>query len=393
MEWKVRALDDDGNPIEPKQKEQLEVQEEPKEAATEEVKEEIKQEDGVSQQKEVVNEQVEEQAQDVQEEKQEVEQKLEKPYELDDNSILSYLKDRHNLEVESIDVLKNTGKKEEQSLDLPEDIAKFMEYKKETGRSFEDYAKLQQDWSSVDDTSVMREYYKQTKPHLDAEEIDYLLSEQYSFDDEIDDEKDIKRKKIAYKEELYKARNHFEGLKEKFKAPLESRDAEIPENYKEAFNFYNKYREQSEQDQKAQQDRSRVFSEKTNSLFSDEFKGFEFNVGDKKQSFKPTDINKVKEVQSDINNFFNQHLDEQGVVKDISAYHKALYAAQNADALAKYFYEQGKADATGGIVKETKNIDMEVRQNVQTESSGVKFRALENDDTFSFKIKKKIINH
>lgn len=389
MEWKVRALDDDGNPIEPKQKEQLEVQEEPKEAATEEVKEEIKQEDGVSQQKEVVNEQVEEQAQDVQEEKQEVEQKLEKPYELDDNSILSYLKDRHNLEVESIDVLKNTGKKEEQSLDLPEDIAKFMEYKKETGRSFEDYAKLQQDWSSVDDTSVMREYYKQTKPHLDAEEIDYLLSEQYSFDDEIDDEKDIKRKKIAYKEELYKARNHFEGLKEKFKAPLESRDAEIPENYKEAFNFYNKYREQSEQDQKAQQDRSRVFSEKTNSLFSDEFKGFEFNVGDKKQSFKPTDINKVKEVQSDINNFFNQHLDEQGVVKDISAYHKALYAAQNADALAKYFYEQGKADATGGIVKETKNIDMEVRQNVQTESSGVKFRALENDDTFSFKIKKR----
>ena len=389
MEWKVRALDDDGNPIEPKQKEQLEVQEEPKEAAKEEVKEEIKQEDGVSQQKEVVNEQVEEQAQDVQEEKQEVEQKLEKPYELDDNSILSYLKDRHNLEVESIDVLKNTGKKEEQSLDLPEDIAKFMEYKKETGRSFEDYAKLQQDWSSVDDTSVMREYYKQTKPHLDAEEIDYLLSEQYSFDDEIDDEKDIKRKKIAYKEELYKARNHFEGLKEKFKAPLESRDAEIPENYKEAFNFYNKYREQSEQDQKAQQDRSRVFSEKTNSLFSDEFKGFEFNVGDKKQSFKPTDINKVKEVQSDINNFFNQHLDEQGVVKDISAYHKALYAAQNADALAKYFYEQGKADATGGIVKETKNIDMEVRQNVQTESSGVKFRALENDDTFSFKIKKR----
>lgn len=389
MEWKVRALDDDGNPIEPKQKEQPEVQEEPKEAATEEVKEEIKEEDGVSQQKEVVNEQVEEQAQDVQEEKQEVEQKLEKPYELDDNSILSYLKDRHNLEVESIDVLKNTGKKEEQSLDLPEDIAKFMEYKKETGRSFEDYAKLQQDWSSVDDTSVMREYYKQTKPHLDAEEIDYLLSEQYSFDDEIDDEKDIKRKKIAYKEELYKARNHFEGLKEKFKAPLESRDAEIPENYKEAFNFYNKYREQSEQDQKAQQDRSRVFSEKTNSLFSDEFKGFEFNVGDKKQSFKPTDINKVKEVQSDINNFFNQHLDEQGVVKDISAYHKALYAAQNADALAKYFYEQGKADATGGIVKETKNIDMEVRQNVQTESSGVKFRALENDDTFSFKIKKR----
>ena len=264
-----------------------------------------------------------------------------------------------------------------------------MEYKKETGRSFEDYAKLQQDWSAMDDTSVMREYYKQTKPHLDADEIDYLLSEEYSFDAEVDDEKDIKKKKIAYKEELYKARNHFEGLKEKFKAPLESRDAEIPDNYKEAFNFYNKYREQSEQDQKAQNDRSRIFTEKTNSLFSNEFKGFEYKVGDKKQSFKPTDVNKVKEVQSDINNFFNQHLDDKGVVKDINAYHKALFAAQNADAIAKYFYDQGKADATGGIVKETKNIDMNVRQNVQTENTGTKFRALDNDDTFSFKIKKR----
>lgn len=389
MEWKVRALDDDGNPIEPKQKEQPEVQEEPKEAATEEVKEEIKQEDGVSQQKEVVNEQVEEQAQDVQEEKQEVEQKLEKPYELDDNSILSYLKDRHNLEVESIDVLKNTGKKEEQSLDLPEDVAKFMEYKKETGRSFEDFAKLQRDWSSVDDNSVIREFIKETQPHLDSDEVDFILSERYGFDEDIDDEKDIKRKKIAYKEELYKARNYFEGLKEKFKAPLESRDAEISEDYKEALSFYNEYREQNQQSQKAQEERSRVFKEKTNALFSDEFKGFEFNAGEKKQVYKPSDINKVKEVQLDINNFFNQHLNEDGSVKDIGAYHKALYAAQNADAIFKFAYEQGRADATGGIVKETKNIDMDVRQNVQTESSGIKFRALENDDTFSFKIKKR----
>ena len=155
------------------------------------------------------------------------------------------------------------------------------------------------------------------------------------------------------------------------------------------FNFYNTYREQSEQDKKAQQDRSRIFAEKTNSLFSDEFKGFEFNAGEKKQVYKPSDVNKVKEVQSDINNFFNQHLDENGVVKDINAYHKAMYAAQNADAIFKFAYEQGKADATGGIVKETKNIDMDVRQNVQTESNGVKFRALDNEDTFSFKIKKR----
>lgn len=208
MEWKVRALDDEGNPIEPKQEEQPtqeqateapEVQEtqEPEDQA--EVKQENITEDAVQQEQEVVNEQVEEKAQDVQEEKQEVE----KPFELDDNSILTYLKDRHNLEVESIDVLKNTGNKQEQS--IPEDIAKFMEYKNETGRSFDDYAKLQQDWTQVEDTTVLREYYRQDKPHLDAEEIDFLINEEYSYDAELDDEKDIKKKKIAYKEELSKS--------------------------------------------------------------------------------------------------------------------------------------------------------------------------------------------
>jgi len=388
MEWKVRALDDEGNPIEPKQEEQQPVQEQATEAPEvqetqePEVQTEVKIEDVAQQEQEVVSEQVEEQAQEVQ---QDVE--VEKPIELDDTSILSYLKDRHNLEVESIDVLKNTGNKQEQS--IPEDIAKFMEYKNETGRSFDDYAKLQQDWTQVEDTTVLREYYRQDKPHLDAEEIDFLINEEYSYDAELDDEKDIKKKKIAYKEELSKARSYFEGLKEKYKAPLESRDAEIPDNYKEAFSFYNQYREQSEQETKAQEERSRIFTEKTNNLFSNEFKGFEFNAGDKKQVYKPSDVNKVKEVQSDINNFFNQHLDENGVVKDINAYHKALYAAQNADAIFKFAYEQGKADATDGLVKETKNIDMNVRENIKTDSTGTKFRAVSSDDSFSFKIKKR----
>jgi hypothetical protein len=388
MEWKLRALDAEGNPIEPKQEVQAE-QPQP-EVQEQEVQQETQQEEVIEKntedavQQENIEEQSQEQAQDeVQEEKIEVE----KPIELDDSSILNYLKERHNLEVESIDVLKNTETKEEQS--LPEDIAKFMEYQKNTGRSFDDYARLQQDWTQVDDTSVLREYYRQSKPHLDAEEIDYLINEEFSYDSELDDEKDIKKKKIAYKEELYKARNHFEELKEKYKAPLESREADIPENYKEAFNFYNQYREQTDQETKAQEERSRIFMEKTNTLFSDEFKGFEFNAGEKKQVFKPSDVSKVKEVQSDITNFFNQHLDENGVVKDIQAYHKALYAAQNADAIFKFAYEQGKADATDGLVKETKNIDMNVRENVQTESGGTKFRAVSSEDTFSFKIKKR----
>ena len=226
MEWKLRALDAEGNPIEPKQES---VQEE---------KELVKENTDAVQQQENIQEQAQEQAEDVQE-KQEV---VSKPIELDDQSILNYLKERRNVKAESLDVLLNNEKKETQP--LPEDVANFMKYKQETGRSFEDYARLKQDWSSMDDTNVLREYYKQEKPHLDAEEIDYLINEEFSFDSDLDEEKDIKKKKIAYKEELYKARNYFEGMKEKYKAPLESREAEIPENYKEAFNFYNKYKEE-----------------------------------------------------------------------------------------------------------------------------------------------------
>ena len=366
MEWKLRALDAEGNPIEPKQEEQPQ-QEEVQETVQEETQAPVQEEELVKEttdavSEENIQEQVQEQAEDVQE-KEEV---VSKPVELDDQSILNYLKERRNVEAESLDVLLNNDKQEAQP--LPEDVANFMKYKQETGRSFEDYARLQQDWSAMDDTNVIREYYKQEKPHLDAEEIDYLINEEFSFDSDLDEEKDIKKKKIAYKEELYKARNHFEGMKEKYKAPLESREADIPENYKEAFNFYNKYQEELDQESASQKDRSRIFQEKTNALFNDEFKGFEFKVGDKKQVFKPNDVSKVKENQLDINNFFNKHLDEKGIVKDASSYHKALFAATNADALFQFAYEQGKADATDGLVKETKNIDMSVRSNTPTDS-------------------------
>jgi len=389
MEWKLRALDAEGNPIEPKQESVQEEAQEPIQEPVQEQVQETVQEEVVKetvenvQQEESVEEQVQEQAEDTVQEKEEVT----KPIELDDQSILNYLKERRNVEVESLDVLLNNDKEETQP--LPEDVAQFMKYKQETGRSFEDYARLQQDWNAMDDTNVLREYYKQEKPHLDAEEIDYLINEEFSFDSELDDEKDIKKKKIAYKEELYKARNYFEGMKEKYKAPLESREAEIPENYREAFNFYNKYQEELDQESAMQRDRSRIFQEKTNALFNDEFKGFEFKVGDKKQVFKPNDVSKVKENQLDINNFFSQHLDEKGIVKDAASYHKALFAATNADALFQFAYEQGKADATDGLVKETKNIDMTVRSNAPTDTGGTKFRAVDSGDNFSFKIRKR----
>jgi hypothetical protein len=263
-----------------------------------------------------------------------------------------------------------------------------LKYKKETGRGFDDYMNLQRDWSKEKDEDVLRQYYKENNPHLDDEDISYLMEDKFSYDEDLDDEKDIKRKKVAIKDELYKARNHFESLKEKYKAPLESSSADLPEEYKEAFSFYSEYTEQSKKEAQLQEERSKAFIEKTNSLFTEEFKGFEFDLGEKKQLFAPKDVSKVKEVQSDITNFFNQHIDENGFVKDAAAYHKALFAATNADAMAKYFYEQGAADATSGLVKETKNISMSVRDNKPVESKGLKYREVSPSLGRSLKIKK-----
>ena len=379
MEWKLRELDAKGNPIEPKQEQ---VQEE-------QVQESVIQEEVV--QKQIIQEQPQQEVdlvteQEIAKELEATEEVIEKPqqFELDDSSILSYLKERHSLELSSIDDLRKTEKQE-----LSEDVEKFLEYKKETGRGFDDFVNLQKDWTKVNDASVLTEYYKETKPHLDEEDIRLILSEDFSYDEELDEPSDIRKKKLAYKEELYKARNHFEGLKEKYKAPLESSATSIPENYKEAFNFYSQYQEQSEQEAQLQQQRSNAFTEKTNKLFNEEFKGFEFNLGDKKQVFKPKDVGQVKEEQSDISNFFAKHLDEKGIVKDASQYHKAIFAASNVDALAKHFYEQGVADATGGLVKETKNIDMSVRDNKTVDVKGTKFRVVDSGEDFSFKIRKR----
>ena len=268
-------------------------------------------------------------------------------------------------------------------------MEKYLEFRKETGRSFSDFAELQRDWTAVSDEQVIREYYKQTKPHLDTEDIEHILGEQFSYDSELDDDKEVRAKKIAYKEALYEARNHFEVLKERYKAPLESSVADIPENYREAFSFYNEYKEQAETTAKIQQEQAKFFQDKTNNLFNQEFKGFEFNLGEKKQFVKPNDLNKTKEAQSDLNNFLSSHLDEKGFLKDPVSYHRAMYTAMNADSIAKHFYEQGKADATGDIVKETKNIDMSVRDNKVTDVGGTKFRVVDSGDQFEFKIRKR----
>ena len=382
---KVFALDDEGNRIEPKQPEQETNLEQ--EASPEVEPQQTEVNDGLREENEEqqnVEKQEENEANDIQEQ-----EEVKEP-EQDDNWFFDKLKERYEVEVNSIDDLKNVlSNTETKKQDLPEDVEKYLQYQKETGRSFGDFAELQKDWSAVSDEQVIRDYYKQTKPHLDGGDVEHILNEQFSYDSEIDDEKEVKGKKIAYKEALYQARQHFENLKEKYKAPLESNPADLPEDYKEAFSFYNEYKQNTDQETKLQQERAEVFTKKTNSFFNDEFKGFEFNVGEKKYVFKPGDVSETKKTQSDIGNYISKHLDENGMLKDAATYHKSQFSALNPDAIAKYFYEQGKADATDGIVKETKNIDMTVRDNKVSEAGGTKFRVVESGDEFSFKIRKR----
>ena len=300
--------------------------------------------------------------------------------EVDEDTVRNFLKERYK--IESIeDVLK-------QPEQLPEDVDAFLKYKKETGRGFDDYVNLQKDWSKVNETELLRQYYKETNAHLDDEDISYLIEDKFSYDEALDDDKDIKKKKVAMKDELYKAKGYFEALKDKYKAPLESSAASLPEDYKKAYSFYSEYTEQSQKEAQLQEERSKVFMDKTNGLFNDEFKGFEFDLGEKKQLFAPKDVSRVKEVQSDITNFFNQHIDKDGFVKDAAAYHKAIFAASNADAMAKYFYEQGVADATADLVKDTKNISMSVRDNKTVQDVGFKYREVGGPGSNSLKFSK-----
>jgi hypothetical protein len=291
---------------------------------------------------------------------------------IDDARVLSYLKDRYQKEYNSLDEVLTQKEKAE----LPDDVKKLMEF------GVDNYLKINRDWDSESDVNILKEYYKQTKPHLDDEDINYLLEEEYSFDEDIDDDRDIKKKKVALKEELFRAKGYLNDLKEQYKVDLGSNSTEVTEDYKKAFNFYQEYTETSRKEAEIAQQKSEVFLDKTNRLFNSEFKGFEFNLGDKKQVFKPSDVLETKNAQSDISGVISKHLDENGYLKDEHQYHKALAMFRDPDGFAKFFYEQGKADATDNVIKDAKNIQMSVRDNkdVTPKGDGPKMRVVSSDD-------------
>tara|TARA_R110002167_G_scaffold34831_1_gene111363 strand:+ start:3407 stop:4567 length:1161 start_codon:yes stop_codon:yes gene_type:complete len=277
---------------------------------------------------------------------------------------------------------------------LPENIQKLVEFMDETGGNLQDYVNLNRDVSKMDDSDVLDEYYRETKSHLTADERNFLLEDNFGFNEDEDDPTDIRKKKIALKEQVAKAKAHLDGQKSKYYEEIKAGSRLTPEA-KKAMDFFNRYNKDQDRQNKLSEASKKTFLNKTNKLFNNKFKGFEYNVGDKNYRFNVRDVNEVKTTQSDINNFVNKFVGEdKATIEDAEGYHKSLFTGMNADAVAKHFYEQGKADAVKGQIAKDKNIDLNPRKtHGEINVDGFKVRVLGESSSDmknrSFKIRKK----
>lgn len=275
---------------------------------------------------------------------------------LDDNKVLSYLGKRWNKEITSLDDLVQ---ERSQAEELPEDVSAFLKYKRETGRGIEDFMKLNVDYNAMDEDSLLYQYYKEQNPELDADEVKFELETKFSYDEDFDDEKHIKKIKLERKKELNRAREFFNSQKEQYKVPLESRDAFVPQEEREAYESYKQYKQAATSEQEEQLKRSKYFAEKTTELFSDKFEGFKFAIDENKAvTYKPAEAKALLEEQSSLKNFVNKFLNEDGYLKDAESFHRAIAIASNPDKFAKFFYEKGMTEAVDTVSKESKNINM-----------------------------------
>jgi len=277
---------------------------------------------------------------------------------------------------------------EKVNINLPENVEKLVEFMNETGGSLEDYVRLNKDVDSLDEQQLVQEYYKVTKPHLDDDEINFLIEDSYSYDEELDDEREIKRKKLLYKEEVQRAKEHLNNMKSKYYDEIKAGSRLTPDQQK-AVDFFNRYQKENEESSKLAQRQASVFTQKTEQVFSQDFKGFEYQVGDKKYRFNVKDAGRVKETQSDISNFTKKFLGNDNTIGDAKGYHKALFTAMNADAVANHFYQQGKADAMKESSQRSKNVDMSPRGTHEqtTQVGGFKVRAISGDDSGRLRVK------
>ena len=363
------------NAVEEQSADEVSVRNEPE--ASEEVREENKQES------------VEEPAKEI--EKEEKEQPLESLELIEDPSLeiteTKQEKQEEEKEEEKNEIAQEPIVDSVQTKEYPENIQKLVDFMEETNGTLEDYVNLNKDYSKMENTSLVYEYYKSSKPHLNNEDINFLMQKEFAYDEEVAEPSEVRAKQLAFKEELYKANQHFLNSKEKYYADLKLRKQnEVPAEYKEAIEFYNSKKEAEEEGEKLRKD----FTNKTNKVFDNEFKGFDFKVGEKKFRFKVEDKEKIRNSQSDLKNFASLFMDKQNsFIEKPLDYHKAIFAGANADKIASHFYEQGRADAIKENVKNAKNIDMQPRvdNSVISTSAGSKVKVVSGNSSDKLRIK------
>jgi hypothetical protein len=313
-----------------------------------------------------------------------VQDTLSQEEELSEEKVLSYIGKRYNKQINSFDELMDQRQVNEE---LPEDVSAYLNYKKETGRGFDDFLKLRKDYDAMDPDNLLREYLADTQQNLDSEDIDVLM-EEYTYDEDLDEESKIKRTKIARKKAIAEAKNYFNSQKEKYKFPLESSGMGLSQEEKEEFDAYRQYTKQSKSIEEESNRKRKWFDQKTDEVFSKDFKGFEFDINDKKILFTPASASELKSAQSSPLNFVNKFLDESGLIKDAAGYHKSLSIAMNPEKFAKFFYEQGQADATDDVLRKTKNINMSERRAPEVvNKGGMQVKAVAPDSGRGLKIR------
>lgn len=303
---------------------------------------------------------------------------------LSEEKVLSYIGKRYGKEINSFDDLMS---QKESNEPLPEDVAAYFKYKKETGRGIEDFVKLNKDFDKMDSDAILREYLMVTEKGLDEEDIDSMMQE-YHYDEDLDDESTVKKAKVAKKKMVAKAKEFFNGQKEMYRKPLESSTAGMSPEEREEFEAYKQYTSQAKTYEEESKRKTEWFKKKTDELFDNGFKGFEFSIDDKKVLFSPGDVSEVKKAQLTPYNFITKYLDENGLMKDATGYHRSLAVAMNPERFAKFFYEQGKADAVEDISKKSKNIDMDIRRAPESiNKGGMQIRSLDKDSGRNLKIR------
>ena len=303
---------------------------------------------------------------------------------LTDEDVLSYIGKRYGKEINSFDELMA---EREASEELPEDVSAYFKYKKETGRGMDDYIKLQRDFDSMEDDNLLAEYYLTTEDGLDRHDVEDMV-EDFSFDEDIDDEKFIRKQKLSKKKEIAKARKFFTEQKETYKKPLESSTVGMSDEAKEQQEEYKQYLADSKSYKDQNKKKSEWFEKQTNTLFDNNFKGFEFKLENNTYTYSPGEASQIKKSQSDISNFYNKYLDDSGLLKDAEGYHRSLAIAMNPDKFAKFFYEQGKSEAVDGVMRKQKNVNITTRRAPESVTKGgMKIRAVNNDSGRGLKIR------